>query len=240
MLSSTKIPLVDRPTTIDPLPSHSSLSLDSARRVRTRELETSESKWIGLEAIEWVDELGEQRHWESSYRKTTDRSSSTTDRPVDAVAIFTLITRPMTATSTIVVLQYRPPVDRIVVELPAGLLDPGETVQAAALRELYEETGYGRGPHGGTPTVEGTSEALVNDPGMSDATVVLAKVAVHFDALDPILPEPHQAQGEHIQVLLVPIKDLYQTLLDYNRKPGFVVDARLMHLAFGLSIQQLV
>jgi 8-oxo-dGTP pyrophosphatase MutT (NUDIX family) len=33
-------------------------------------------------------------------------------------------------------------VDSVCVELPAGLVDPGETPQEAALRELKEETGY--------------------------------------------------------------------------------------------------
>jgi len=33
-------------------------------------------------------------------------------------------------------------VDRITTELPSGLVDPGEAPEAAALRELEEETGY--------------------------------------------------------------------------------------------------
>ena len=38
--------------------------------------------------------------------------------------------------------QYRPPLDKMVIEIPAGLSDPGETPEQTALRELREETGY--------------------------------------------------------------------------------------------------
>ncbi len=38
--------------------------------------------------------------------------------------------------------QFRPPLGRDVIELPAGLVDPGESLEAAARRELIEETGW--------------------------------------------------------------------------------------------------
>ena len=42
----------------------------------------------------------------------------------------------------LIVRQYRPAVERDTLELPSGLVDPGETPEAAARRELLEETGY--------------------------------------------------------------------------------------------------
>lgn len=42
----------------------------------------------------------------------------------------------------LLVKQYRYPVDQDIVELPAGLVDAGETPLEAAKRELKEETGY--------------------------------------------------------------------------------------------------
>lgn len=57
-----------------------------------------------------------------------------------------MIRRPSKEPHLLLVSQFRPPVGACVVELPAGLIDAGETdqggVQRAALRELAEETGY--------------------------------------------------------------------------------------------------
>lgn len=44
--------------------------------------------------------------------------------------------------SLLLVVTYRPPYGRYVLEFPAGLVDEGETVGDAALRELLEETGF--------------------------------------------------------------------------------------------------
>jgi ADP-ribose pyrophosphatase len=41
--------------------------------------------------------------------------------------------------------QYRYPVAHTVLELPAGKIDPGEAIEATAIRELREETGHSAG-----------------------------------------------------------------------------------------------
>ena len=45
----------------------------------------------------------------------------------------------------LVVRQYRPAVERYTLELPSGLVDPGESPAQAAARELVEETAYEAG-----------------------------------------------------------------------------------------------
>ena len=41
--------------------------------------------------------------------------------------------------------QFRYPLGRVMIEFPAGKLDPGESIQMCAQRELQEETGYSAG-----------------------------------------------------------------------------------------------
>ncbi len=45
----------------------------------------------------------------------------------------------------VMVRQWRHPLQRETLELPSGLMEPGETPEAAAVRELREETGYAGG-----------------------------------------------------------------------------------------------
>jgi 8-oxo-dGTP pyrophosphatase MutT (NUDIX family) len=49
------------------------------------------------------------------------------------------------ASNVILVEQYRHAVKRVLLEIPAGHVDPKEDREAAARRELLEETGYGEG-----------------------------------------------------------------------------------------------
>ena len=113
------------------------------------------------------------------------------ERP-DAAIIF-----PLTRDGEVILVrQYRPPLERMELGLPAGLLEAGEKPEAAARRELLEETGYAGGewePLG----------ALASSPSLKDnwAYLFLARGVEETSAPDP-------DEHELVEVVKVPVKDL--------------------------------
>jgi 8-oxo-dGTP pyrophosphatase MutT (NUDIX family) len=97
------------------------------------------------------------------------------ERP-DAAIIF-----PLTREGEVVLVrQYRPPLERMELGLPAGLVEEGEEPEAAARRELAEETGYSGGewePLG----------SLASSPSLKDnwAYLFLARGVEQTAAPDP-------------------------------------------------------
>ncbi|KAF3203890.1 hypothetical protein TWF106_007606 [Orbilia oligospora] len=183
-------------------------------------LSSGDAKWVELQKIDWKDQAGKPRIWEVAARKTRGSSG------IDAVAIAPILLHPSRPASTLIVLQYRPPVGATCVEFPAGLIDQGETPEAAAIRELKEETGY-------EGKVISISPTIVSDPGMTTANMQLVVMEVNLKEGDP---EPQQQldDGEFIERVVVPLDELHNKLVDYE-KNGYAVDARLYHWAAGVD-----
>ena len=97
------------------------------------------------------ERLGSERLFETSYFNLRADSYRLPDGAVkdpyyvierqDAAIIFPLTTDG----EVLLVRQYRPPVERMELGLPAGLVESGEKPEVAARRELLEETGYAGG-----------------------------------------------------------------------------------------------
>jgi ADP-ribose pyrophosphatase len=113
------------------------------------------------------------------------------ERP-DAAIIF-----PLTREGEVVLVrQYRPPLERMELGLPAGLVEEGEKPETAARRELLEETGYSGGewePLG----------ALASSPSLKDNWAYLF-LARGVEASAPPDPDEH----ELVEVIKISVGEL--------------------------------
>ena len=186
--------------------------------------EVGATRWIRLKEMEYLDVKGDKRQWNMAQRTTKSQE-------VDAVAIFAkLVGGSMGKGSTILVRQFRPPIDAYTIELPAGLIDKGETCENAALRELKEETGY-------IGKVTDVTKPVCLSPGFSDEKVAIVSVTVDMEAEENKHPIPEPDEGEYVQTIVVPFEDLTKEL-DTRASQGDSIFLGLRSLAIGMDFSR--
>ncbi|HEY0270743.1 MAG TPA: NUDIX hydrolase [Sphingomonas sp.] len=121
--------------------------------------------------------------------------------------------------------QYRVPLGRACLELPAGLVgdhDEGEAIEAAAARELEEETGYS------ASHIEMIGE-FASSPGMVSETFSLVRATGLTKT-----GEGGGVEGEGITVHRVPLAGI-AGYVETIRARGMAIDAKLL-LLLGAGI----
>lgn len=196
------------------------------------DLPLADARWITLKKISYTDQTGKARTWEVATRKTRSEKAG-----VDAVAMGNILLPPPSQkatrpASTLLVIQYRPPLDAYTVEWPAGLIDGGEDAETAAVREFHEETGYE------VSKVLSVSPPQAADPGMTNANMQLVMVEVQLPEGGEGMPEQRLEDGEHITRVVVPLADLYKRLVEYAGKERHIVAAKLLHFAQGMEFMK--
>ena len=113
----------------------------------------------------------------------------------------------------VLVRQYRHGIDAITLEVPGGLIDPGETPLEAALRETLEETGYS----GGLISLLGSVEP---NPAFIDnrchTFLIEGCTRTHELELD---------DGEDIEVVTVPLSEIGKLIATGEIRHALVICA---------------
>ncbi len=114
--------------------------------------------------------------------------------------------------------QFRAPLLRVIAELPAGKLDPGEDPAACARRELSEETGFACGHLEHLAT-------LASTPGFTDELLHI------YLATELVAGQAHADEDEFLACRFVPLDELLEAisrgeLTDMKTVAGLLLAAR--------------
>lgn len=167
-----------------------------------------------LREVLFSDHNTVERKWESVARRGTE----------GAVAIIAKLTP---SERYILIEQYRPPSDALVLEFPAGLIDDGESPHETARRELYEETGY-------TGTISWVSSFTLSSPGMSSEGVYMALLEVDETSSENRNPTQNVEDTENISVFLKTTEET-PAFLRECKKAGVLIDNRVASFFIGAA-----
>src|SRR5512133_603780 len=134
-----------------------------------------------------------------------------------AVMVVPLLEDPNGELHVVLERQFRYPLDRVMIEFPAGKLDAGETRFACARRELREETGY---------SARQWAHAGVLHPVIAYSTEF---IDIWF-ARDLQMGQRHLDEGEFLDVFTATPAEL----LDWCRR-GLVTDGKTLTAALWLQ-----
>ena len=145
-------------------------------------------RWLNLFAADF-EHKGHEGRWVFASRQAKPHSG----RHCDAVLVVAVLRNPGEPARLVLVREFRVPVGGYVIGLPAGLIDPGESVEETVRREVLEETGLE------VTAIERISPPLFSTSGMSDEATALAFVEVRGTS------EGRQQLGasEDLEVLLL-------------------------------------
>lgn len=100
----------------------------------------SDNKFLNLFHLDALTDSGHPfDYFFVSRRKSDQIKLLTKDSAAEGVVIFPVLKED--PEKVVLIRQYRYPLDDVLYEFPAGLIDAGETPECAAIREMKEETG---------------------------------------------------------------------------------------------------
>ncbi|KAF6225768.1 hypothetical protein HO133_009770 [Letharia lupina] len=198
------------------------LKASDAKVISTEPLMIKDARWTKLVLTTYTDPLGKRRTWESAERSTRPKNS-----PIDGVGIVAILQKP-SGLELLLQKQFRPPINKVVIEVPAGLVDEGETAEESAVRELREETGY-------VGIAAEVSPVMFNDPGFCNTNLNMVHVNVDMSLQENQNLKPELEENEFIEVFSTPLKTLYAECKRLEAE-GYAIDARVGTLAEGIEV----
>ncbi|KAI9272790.1 NUDIX hydrolase domain-like protein [Phascolomyces articulosus] len=192
-----------------------------------------QGSWLTLEKLYYKDNKQVKRTWERVIRKSNRQhqdNAFSSSLALDAVDIHAILLTP--EPELLLVIQYRPAIEKYCIEFPSGLIDQGEDPLDAAIREFQEETGYKVNKENTTIQLHKTPVSY--EPGLTNSCCYVAQITLYDDQ--------HQEQQQlepdewSLQTIRFPLKNLLTHLLDVERAHDgqLIIDSRVHAYASGI------
>lgn len=146
-------------------------------------------KWLNMFDVSYIDKKGKNKTWQIVTRSDKPKCATGCYSVPDAVVI---VPFHRAEKKLVVTKEFRVPLADFEYGFPAGLVEKGEAIEAAARRELAEETGLV------LTRVLKTGPPIYSSAGMTDESVAL----VYIECDGKPSTEKTEA-SEYIEVLLV-------------------------------------
>lgn len=168
----------------------------------------TQEKWLNLFVADYQNK-DYKGHWVYASRRDQHTGGHIT---ADAVLIVATVREEHRPPRLVLVREYRIPIGAYVYGLPAGLLEPGESVETTACRELLEETGLE------VIRVNRISPPLLSSSGLTDEAACM----VFVDARPSVEGRPALEGSEDIEIVLLEFDDVHKLC----HHPDLPIDGR--------------
>ncbi len=167
------------------------------------------AKWISIKQATYIDKNNNEQKWDFVTRNTTSK-------------VVTIICHSKKSGKILLIAQPRVPLNKVVIEFPAGLVDAGENLELAGQRELKEETGYGG-------TVLSVYPSLSKSAGLTDECTGVVEMELDEEAVG----KSEMEETEDIQSFWASPEELEKIIqnIDHDKK---IVDTQVWFYFRGL------
>ena len=179
----------------------------------------TDTKFVNLYDAHGFNSKGHESHYNVASRADSIEKLkiSTRRNDPDGVIIYALYGEKHN--QVVIIRQYRYPIDDFVYELPAGLMESGENMEEAAIRELHEETGLTFRP---VKCDKMFTEARFTTVGLTDESV-----GIVYGYAEGELSNKYAEESEEIQVMLADKEEVKRILKEELTAMPFAF--QLMH-----------
>lgn len=166
----------------------------------------TDNRFLNLYEMDALTDSGKPfNYYFASRNKKEELPLLTGKIPLNGIVIYPVWKRE--PDKLVMIRQYRYPLDAWIYELPAGLVDEGESPQEAAIREMKEETGLDFIPYEG-------GEQIFRKPFFLGAGMTDESSTSVFGYADGELSDQYREDTESIEVILADKQEVMRIMAE--------------------------